>query len=93
MSNLEASAIMHRTTLITLSIWATFAQAFYPFIPLYACDEYHGCQDEDKRSLQVGESQRAAGQDADKGELLTFKLTQRASPVRTIAPRLLKEHN
>lgn len=76
---------MHRTTLITLSIWATFAQAFYPFIPLYACDEYHGCQDEDKRSLPAGDLQRAAARDANEGELLTFKLTQRASPVRPMA--------
>ncbi|KAJ4423433.1 hypothetical protein N0V82_001906 [Gnomoniopsis sp. IMI 355080] len=71
---------MHRAAFITLSIWATFAQAFYPYIPIYACDEYHGCQDEDKRSMPAGELHQAASRDADVGDLLTFKLTQRSSP-------------
>lgn len=87
-----ANAIMHRAAFINLAIWTTFAQAFYPYIPIYACDEYHGCQDEDKRSLPAGEPQQAAPRDADVGDLLTLKLTQRSSPVRPMASQL-PEHN
>lgn len=74
-------ATMHRTTLVQLSLWATCVQAFYPYIPLYACDRYHDCGDHDKRSTSADNRHGAVTRSAEAGELLTFKLTQRSIPV------------
>lgn len=59
---------MHRIALGQLAFLATSVHAFFPYIPNYACTQFHGCGDQSKR-------------DAEPAELLTFKLSQRISPV------------
>lgn len=73
---------MHRVALVQLAILATSVHAFFPYIPTYACSQYHGCGDQDKRAVP---EEDPVVRDTDPGELLTFKLAQRFSPV-SISP-------
>lgn len=72
---------MHHSSLVQLSLWTTCVQAFYPYIPLYACDGYHDCGDQDKRSVSAYNEHEPVTRTAEAGGLLTFKLTQRSAPV------------
>lgn len=73
---------MHHTTLAQLSLWATCVQAFYPYIPAYACTGYHDCGDREKWTVSAGNRRGAASRTAQAGEVPTFKLSQwPASPV------------
>lgn len=72
---------MRRAAIIQLTLWAASVRAFFPFIPTYACDEYHDCDGQSKRALPANEPDNPLVKDSDPGELLTFKLSQRRSPV------------
>ncbi|PSR78800.1 aspartic peptidase domain-containing protein [Coniella lustricola] len=71
---------MHRGTLAQIPLWATCVQAFYPYIPTYACDVYHGCDNQDKRSLPLDSPNVPVTEEIDAGEPLTLKLFQKSSP-------------
>lgn len=73
---------MHRIALAQLAFLATSVRAFFPYIPTYACDHFHGCGEEDKRALSAG-ADVARDAEAEPAELLTLKLAQRVSPVRS----------
>lgn len=75
---------MHRIAIAQLAFLATFVRAFFPYIPTYACDQFHGCADQDKRALPA---EANVVRDAEPTELLTLKLAQRVSPVRVWTSR------
>ncbi|KAF3765832.1 acid protease [Cryphonectria parasitica EP155] len=71
---------MHRAALAQLPLWATLVQAFFPYIPNYACNKYHACEGQDKRTVSANELDHVpVNRDAEPAELLTFKLSQRSS--------------
>lgn len=69
---------MHRIALAQLAFLATSVHGFFPYIPTYACNQFHGCEDQAKRALPAEEP---VVRDTDPGELLSLKLVQRISPV------------
>lgn len=72
---------MHRTTLIQLAFLATSAHAFFPYIPTYACNQFHGCDGDEKRALPV---EGSAAKEVERAELLTLKLAKKITPVCTL---------
>lgn len=79
---------MHRIALAQLAVLATSVHAFFPWVPEYACNQFHGCEDQDKRALPV---EAPVTRDAAPEELWTLKLAQRTSPVCVLTLSVTKK--